>query len=205
MCLTRCFSGLSSGWIGNMSFHCIKKGRPDMNLKRFWRVPTLIVGAIFVDGSAAHGQVRTQFPSQMFECQPENNGHFTNLGTLFFSVFDDPYVGTIRYMEFNGLRPVEYKAMLSFYDFEQGEPSWWAQFVATDLIHEEESREYQIVVGVTEMNHLISTVSFVQVAGELVIYASDGPSVFLCNRIEDRATIENNFSYFMNYIVTQQG
>jgi hypothetical protein len=153
---------------------------------------------------AAQAGFLRDFPSQMFDCQPTNDGHFSTMGTLFFSVFDDPYYGAIRYMEFNGLRPVEYQAMLSFYDFTTNQPSWWGQFVATDLEHIEESRSYGTIVGVTDENLLISDVSFVQIAGELTINGSGGPTTFSCVRLDDRETVENNFSYFQSFVSNYQ-
>lgn len=153
---------------------------------------------------AAQAGFRSDFPSQMFDCQPTNNGHFSTMGTLFFSVFDEPYYGTIRYIEFNGPRPVEYQAMMSFYDFTTNQPSWWGQFVATDLEHIEESRSYATVVGVTDENLLISDLSFVQIAGELTINGSGGPTTFSCVRLEDRQMVEDNFSYFQNFVSKYQ-
>ena len=153
---------------------------------------------------AAQAGFRSDFPTQMFDCQPTNNGHFSTMGTLFFSVFDEPYYGTIRYIEFNGPRPVEYQAMMSFYDFTTNQPSWWGQFVATDLEHIEESRSYATVVGVTDENLLISDVSFVQIAGELTINGSGGPTTFSCVRLEDRQMVEDNFTYFQNFVSNYQ-
>ena len=147
-------------------------------MKNFLSKMVLTMSMFLFSFGYAQAQQRAQMPNRMYDCSPTNNGHFSTLGTLFFFVFDAPYVGTIRYFDFNGLRPVEYNAMLSFYDFNLEQPSWWAQFVALDLEHEEESRAYQTVLGVTDMNRLISSITFVGIVGELVIDGSGGPTTF---------------------------